>query len=104
MSNPAAAGSVISLFATGLPSRFGQVAGALSPGPDPIPAGLQNLRANSGSLPILYAGAAPGLINGVKQINIQLPPGQKDPLISLSQQAALIFTPDVSNTVQVFAH
>ncbi|MDQ6664450.1 MAG: hypothetical protein M3Z23_08655 [Acidobacteriota bacterium] len=102
-SNPAAPGSVISLFATGLPSHFGQVDGALSPGPDPIPPGLLNLRAISGFsfLPILYAGAAPGLIDGVNQINIQLPPSQKDPQITLSAAA---LTTDFSNTVQVYAH
>ncbi|MDQ6708052.1 MAG: hypothetical protein M3Z85_19015 [Acidobacteriota bacterium] len=102
-SNPAAPGSVIALFATGLPANFGQVDGALSAGPDRIPDGLLNLRAilGFGFPPILYAGAAPGLINGVKQINIQLLPGQKNPLIRLSQAG---FTTDVSNTVQVYAH
>ena len=74
-SNAAAAGSVISLYATGFgllsaPTADGQVV----PGPVstalPVSATIGGVRAE-----VLYAGAAPGLIAGVVQINVLIPAG-----------------------------
>ena len=77
--NPAAVGSVISLFGTG--------AGLLSPplpdgaftGAAPFPQVPGAMTVNIGGQPadILYAGAAPFLPNGIVQINVRIPPGAK---------------------------
>lgn len=73
--NPAAVGSVVSLFATGLgqttpPGVDGAVAGPILPVPN-LPVSVL-----IGGLPayVLYAGAAPGTIEGVFQINVRIAP------------------------------
>lgn len=73
---PAAHGSVVVLFATG--------AGAMSPQPEDgaviqgetLPRPLQPISVSIGGQPaeVLYAGAAPGLVAGVIQINARVPP------------------------------
>lgn len=73
--NPANAGSIVSLFATGLgqtnpPASDGAIAnGVLALATAPISVLI-------GSLPayVVYAGAAPGEVNGVYQINVRIPP------------------------------
>jgi uncharacterized protein (TIGR03437 family) len=73
-SNPANKGSVLSVFATGAgqtnPSSIdGQVAGAFLPSPLlPVSVQIGGLGAQ-----VLYAGAAPGLIAGVLQVNCLIP-------------------------------
>jgi len=72
--NPAANGSVIVLYATGagpwtesIPD--GQVTGSHLVGPKaPVYVSVGKLPAK-----VLYAGTAPGLVNGALQINVQLP-------------------------------
>src|SRR5579885_3538425 len=72
--NPAARGSVISLFATGAgqtnPAGVdAQVAGATLPTPVlPVSVDVAGLDAQ-----VLYAGAAPGLLAGVLQVNCMIP-------------------------------
>ena len=72
--NPAARGSVVALFATG--------AGATNPaGVDGLlatsvlPAPVLTVSAKVGGSPamVLYAGAAPGLVAGVMQVNVLVP-------------------------------
>lgn len=80
-SNPAKAGSVVSLFVTGVGGGIffaTEQDGAVWSAPSPVslgPALGMDVLFNGlpGSLPLLYAGAAPGLINGVLQFNVQLP-------------------------------
>jgi uncharacterized protein (TIGR03437 family) len=73
-SNPAAQGSVVSVFATGAgqtdPAGIdGQVAGAILPAPLlPVFVQIGGLDAQ-----VLYAGAAPGIIAGVIQVNCVIP-------------------------------
>lgn len=74
-SNPAKKGSIIALFGTGggatvPPSLAGEV----------TPLELRKLEnevivqvPNSSSLPVIYAGAAPGQVAGVIQVNVKLP-------------------------------
>lgn len=102
--NPAHTGSAVSLFVTGL-DQFVSVEG-VSSGAIPVPVS-GNLTALSygtntfGGKPtaILYQGSAPGLIDGVGQINVQLPAGLIDPTIELSETS-----PQVSaNGVKVYA-
>jgi uncharacterized protein (TIGR03437 family) len=73
--NPAAGGSVIMVFATGGGTiQGGATDGALAPGP-----GSQTLAvtATIGGIPatVVYAGPAPGEVNGVMQVNLQVPTG-----------------------------
>ncbi|HVV43704.1 MAG TPA: putative glycoside hydrolase [Bryobacteraceae bacterium] len=73
--NPATAGSVIMVYATGF--------GALSPSPpdgqiaQALASTTSAVTATVGGVPaeVLYAGAAPDLVAGVEQVNIQVPPG-----------------------------
>jgi uncharacterized protein (TIGR03437 family) len=73
-SNPATKGSVISIFATGAgqtnpPGIDGQITGAVLPLPLlPVSVEIGGLDAK-----VLYAGAAPGLISGVVQVNALIP-------------------------------
>jgi uncharacterized protein (TIGR03437 family) len=83
--NPAATGSVISLFGTG----FGPLDRAFPDGglaAPPLPLVLDTIRIQfSPATPpqvgpsppysgeVLYAGAAPGLVNGVTQVNVRIP-------------------------------
>ena len=75
--NPAAPGSAIVLYATG--------AGLFSPDggdgwvvtPDSLPLPLLPVSATIGGQPasVLYAGGAPGIVEGVIQVNLQVPAG-----------------------------
>jgi uncharacterized protein (TIGR03437 family) len=75
-SNPAAALSVIQIFGTG----GGAVAGGATDGaPAPIaqsPLAAQPTATIGGvNAPVQYAGSAPGLVNGVIQVNLTVPAG-----------------------------
>jgi uncharacterized protein (TIGR03437 family) len=88
--NPAAPGSIVSVFATGLgPINPPQAGGALIVPPlpanvlsvsvegaifevQPPPIGLVSIPV---PLPVTYAGPAPYLVSGASQINFQIPPG-----------------------------
>jgi uncharacterized protein (TIGR03437 family) len=75
-SNPVAAGGAILVFATGGGAIVGGAAdGALAPGvgslvTQPVTATIGGVAAN-----VLYAGPAPGLVNGVIQVNLTIPAG-----------------------------
>lgn len=88
--NPAAPGSVITLYITG--------AGPLNPAvqdgsvikPDPPPQAALEVTATVGTLPatVLYAGGAPGIVAGVMQVNVQIPPDSpQDGAVALMLQA-----------------
>jgi len=70
--NPAAAGSVIMLYGTGFgalnpPAADGQPAGGLAATVLPVTATIGGAPAQ-----VIYAGAAPGLVAGLVQINVQI--------------------------------
>jgi uncharacterized protein (TIGR03437 family) len=73
-SNPASKGSIIAIFATGAgqtnpPSVDGQLTGTVLPRPTlPVSVQIGGLQAT-----VMYAGAAPGLIAGVLQVNALVP-------------------------------
>jgi uncharacterized protein (TIGR03437 family) len=83
VSNPASPGSVIMIYGTG----FGLL--------NPVPADGQTMQAtaataapvtamiNGVAADVLYAGAAPGLLAGVEQINVLVPEGTANPAASL---------------------
>ncbi len=70
-SNPAARGSVISVFMTGAGRMTpGQADGSLGPMSPPFPTTALGASCNLGQ--VLYNGAAPGLIAGAVQVNVLL--------------------------------
>jgi uncharacterized protein (TIGR03437 family) len=74
--NPAKAGSYISVYATG----EGQtnppgVDGVLDGFPAPTPAQIVTATVGGANAPVLYAGGVPSLVAGVLQLNLQLPAG-----------------------------
>lgn len=72
--NPAAKGSVISVFATGegILSPAG-VNGKLASTPVPAPILPVQAILNGATVTPLYAGSAPSLVEGVLQVNLQIP-------------------------------
>ncbi|MCU1259722.1 MAG: hypothetical protein JWO80_2607 [Bryobacterales bacterium] len=96
--NPAQAGSIVSLFAIGFPGKSGMPDGTVWTGADGYL--TQMLNQLPITAPILYAGAAPGLINGIIQMNIQLPANVTDPVFTIGEAGK---STSVSNTVQIHA-
>ncbi len=76
-SNPAAAGGYVQIFGTGGGVVVGPAMedGALAPGAWSL--ATQPVTATIGGLPatVQYAGSAPGLVNGVLQVNLRIPSG-----------------------------
>lgn len=76
--NPVKVGGYIQLYATG----EGQTSpagmdGALAPLTLPLPAPIAPVTATVGGIPatVVYAGAAPGAVAGLMQVNVQIPSG-----------------------------
>jgi uncharacterized protein (TIGR03437 family) len=92
-SNPVAAGGAIQIFGTGGGAIVGGATdGALAPGigglaTQPVTATIGGMTAN-----VLYAGPAPGQVNGVIQVNLQipagLPPGPQPVVITVGTAAS----------------
>ena len=75
--NPAHPGEIVSLYATGAgPLVPPGVDGEIAPLALPLPKPLLPVRVVIGGIPaeVRYAGAAPGLVSGVLQVNAQVPP------------------------------
>ena len=75
-SNPAAAGSAIMIYLTGAGTMQSRVTdGALAP--TTLGISEQDVTVNIGGIPVtpLYAGAAPGIIQGATQVNAVIPVG-----------------------------
>jgi len=77
MNNPANRESIIVIYATGFgqttpAGEDGKVAGAL---PLPTPVLPVSVQIDGQDAPILYAGAAPGMLHGFMQINVRIPAG-----------------------------
>ena len=74
--NPARQGSIVTIYATGLNNTQTPLAtGIIAQGADPLifQSGLQVSSAGFGQGEITYAGAAPGFVAGLTQINFRLP-------------------------------
>lgn len=102
--NPAPAGSIVSLFGTGAIWPAGTQDGATSTSAVLLSQELnrfQVLDQNRAPLTILYAGAAPGIIDGVFQINVELLPDTPQPT-KLTLQSGTSLGTLSSNTVQVY--
>jgi endo-1,4-beta-xylanase len=75
-SNPVAAGGAIQIFGTGGGAIVGSAAdGALAPGAASLVAGPVTATIGGMAATVLYAGSAPGLVNGVLQVNLAIPTG-----------------------------
>lgn len=75
--NPARSGEVVVMWATG----FGAMNptptdGEITAGSLPVPAEPVEVLLSGQSTELLYAGAAPGLVAGVVQLNVRIPPTQ----------------------------
>jgi uncharacterized protein (TIGR03437 family) len=78
--NPAAAGSIVVLYGTGIgrtspASVTGERAPVSGPGALARPLELVTARIGFVGSEVLYAGAAPGLVNGAAQFNLRVPTG-----------------------------
>jgi uncharacterized protein (TIGR03437 family) len=72
-SNPADPGSIVMVYGTGLGALIplpidGKIADAAADSALPVTASVAGVPAT-----VMYAGAAPGLIAGVVQVNVQIP-------------------------------
>ena len=87
-SNPAAAGSIVLLYATGAGQMTPAQADGSVTGYDNLPQPVLPVKVSIGGVPaqVLYAGAAPGMVAGVMQINVQVPAAvpSGDNLVSLT--------------------
>jgi uncharacterized protein (TIGR03437 family) len=75
-SNPAARGSIVSVFMTGAGSLNPPLAdGSLGPLSPPFPVPVAGVVVTIGSVnaPIAFVGQAPGLVAGATQVNVQVP-------------------------------
>ena len=72
VNTPARAGTIATLYGTGGGLTAGAIDGALARAPASLAASVQVSVAGQNAQ-VLYAGAAPGIVNGGFQINIQIP-------------------------------
>jgi uncharacterized protein (TIGR03437 family) len=105
-SNPAASGSIVTFFGTGAIWPSGIQDGAVAASAVPLDQEQNRFEVidRSGApATILYAGAAPSLIYGVFQMNVQLPPDAVPPLtLQTNPNPAPFGTPLSSNAVQIY--
>jgi uncharacterized protein (TIGR03437 family) len=110
--NPAAMGSVVTLYGTGAVWPYGMADGAIPTAAawlNPEQNGFQILDALGIPQEILYAGAAPDIIDGVFQMNLIVPVGALDtPGIGWQVQLQSVLEPSgdtlSSNTVGIYVH
>jgi uncharacterized protein (TIGR03437 family) len=95
--NPAAKGSVITFFVTGEgqstpPGIDGKIAGVPLPTPVlPVVVGIANIGAE-----ILYAGASPGIVSGLLQINAVIPAdAPSGPRVPLVVRIGEVYSPNL---------
>jgi uncharacterized protein (TIGR03437 family) len=102
ISNPAARGSIVTLFGTGAIWPYGTPDGTLATSAAAL-GQEQNqfevIDSTGAPASIMYAGTAPGLIEGVFQVNVQLPPDAALPLSLRTSSSGVSLS---SNVVQIY--
>ena len=101
-SNPAARGSIVTLYGTGAIWPSGVQDGAIATSAMPLDQEQNQFEMVDNLVTpgtILYAGAAPDLIDGVFQLNVQMPP---DAVLPLILRASIGGTTLSSNPVQIY--
>lgn len=79
-SNPAPVGSIVVLYATGGgQTNPAGVDGSLAAEPYPAPAAPVSVTIGGAKADVLYAGAAPGFVAGLLQVNVRVPDGVLSP-------------------------
>jgi uncharacterized protein (TIGR03437 family) len=86
-SNPAPGGSIVTIWATGFGNADGPLVGAVATTADNW-CSMCEISVNDVSETVAYGGTAPGLIDGIMQINFMIP----EPPVSGATQAYLQFT------------
>jgi uncharacterized protein (TIGR03437 family) len=102
ISNPAVRGSIVTLFGTGAIWPYGTQDGTLAIAPSSLDQEQNQFEVvDSTGAPanILYAGTAPGLLEGAFQVNVQLPPGAAPPLTLRTSPAGVSRS---SNAIQIY--
>jgi uncharacterized protein (TIGR03437 family) len=104
--NPAKAGSIVSLYLTGLGlATYDRLDGFISPSAIAAFTNLVEVNANGNRAPLalLYAGTAPGAIDGLDQINVELPAATQNPTLTITVPFLYNTTlPATSNAVTVY--
>jgi uncharacterized protein (TIGR03437 family) len=101
-SNPAHSGGVIAIWGTGVPGLANDAGGANGGIPaqifDLTSQNLVSLLSHQGyySLPIVYAGGAPGLVGAIFQVNARIPQGLPSGAVPFYLQASGIVSPMVN--------
>jgi astacin len=92
--NPAARGSIVVLYATGLGAmRPAMNDGELAAAPYPQPAANVTVRIAGRVCEILYGGAAPGLVAGLIQLNVRVPADIGPGMVPVTVEAGGIVSP-----------
>ena len=101
-SNPAAPGSVVTLYATGAGHMNPPEADGSVPNSPPFPVPTLGVSVSIGnqSAGVLYAGAAPGSVAGVLQINVTIPSNATSGSLPITLQVGDYFT-DATITLAV---
>jgi uncharacterized protein (TIGR03437 family) len=102
LSNPALRGSIVTLFGTGAIWPYSTADGTLATSASPLDQEQNQFEVvdtTGAPASILYAGAAPGLIDGVFQVNVQLPPDAAPPLTLQTSTSGMSLS---SNSVQIY--
>jgi uncharacterized protein (TIGR03437 family) len=101
--NPAKDGSIVSLYLTGLglPGyAYNALDGAIAPAANSAFMNLVEVDWSGGKvpLPVFYAGTAPGQIDGLAQINVQLPAKAQNPILGVQNPVLTVVVPAVYDT------
>jgi uncharacterized protein (TIGR03437 family) len=102
-SNPTPVGNYLILYATGEGQTSpGGVDGKLAPATMPEPMPLQTVTAtvNGIAANVKYAGAAPGFVAGVMQVNLQIPTGVLSGTANVQLITNTLLSPIVTIAVQ----
>jgi len=100
-SAPANVGDFVILYATGEGQTTpGGVDGQLAPSPAATP--IQSVTASVNGIPanVSYAGGAPGIVEGVMQVNLQIPTGVAPGAATVKLLINNVFSPGVTINVQ----